>query len=142
MNTEQTAAELVAAALIAATPSPPVSLPTAGQPWPCSVGNLPTAPDNAVVVYDMPGFRDQRMMRTGETDFKPGVMIHVRAVHYHDGVVKLGQIVNALDKLANFVHKGVCLQNVNIRDTPCWVGTEEGQKRRNLFSLNATVTMQ
>ncbi len=124
-----------------------VTAPAAKADWPCYVSNMPDGDgvkNEAVAVYDTNPLVDGREMRTGEVIEHFGVQVKVRSTEYRIGWNKITAIA---DRCASVIRTNVIvddftftLQNVTTgRVLPN--GVEEGTKRRNIFTLNCTVTM-
>jgi len=81
-----------------------VSLPNAGSGWPCFATHLPDgdrAVDNAICIYDELPEKDGRHMNTGEVVLHYTVQILLRTNNQSQGWLKLSQLANYLDSLAN-----------------------------------------
>lgn len=137
-------AEILRADLIVGGIGVLFSKATGPASWPIYTTHMPDNPDNALCVYDTGGRREGRVMRTGESVGKPGWQISARAEVFRVGMAKANVIAAYLDSiLRNTVSvDGVSylIQAVKQTSMVLSIGQEPDGKRRNLFTLNGTIT--
>lgn len=116
-----------------------------GWEWPLYISSMPDIKDNCGAIYDTPGVSDGRLM-AGEVIEHQGLQIKIRFVDYQDGWVKINEIAAALDVIHNEeITIGAItynIQSLTRRSEPAYLGLESGTSRRNLFSINYTVTIK
>jgi len=116
--------------------------------WTVFVSFLPDVPDIALCVYDTSGKMDGRIMKTGEQIEHPGIQIMVRGTDHPTTWQKAKDITDSLDQVRRSLvaldsESSYILHNVSRSGAIVPLGVEtEGSKRRHLFSINATVTIE
>jgi len=116
--------------------------------WQAFISFLPDSPNNAIVVYDTAGKVDGRIMKTGERITHPGIQIGIRGANYSALVLKVLEIAEALDNakrtlIAVDSETTYILHNASRTGDIIPVGVEEvGDRRRHLFTINATITIE
>ena len=121
--------------------------PDLDEQWPCFISSMPDdgVPDNCGTVYDVPGRLDGSMNRTGAVVQHYGVQIKIRSIDYNTGWRRIEDIALALDQMldASVVRKDTNYIIYNaMRMTPVIpLGAEPGTKRRWLFTVTFTLTM-
>jgi hypothetical protein len=117
------------------------------EAWSGFVGFLPASPDSALCFYDTAGVLNGRLMKTGEQIEHRGIQITVRGASYTETWWKAESIARALDavkgsSVAMDSESIYILHNVSRSGAILPVGVEEeGDRRRHLFTVNATVTV-
>lgn len=116
-----------------------------GGDWPVFAASEPDLPDECLTVYDTTPIDDGSIMIDGERQEHQGVQIRVRAREHDAGWLKARAVAVALDE-------SVYDETVTIDGTTYLVMSanrqggiavlgKEPTSRRNLFTLNALVTM-
>ena len=123
--------------------------------WPVYVGSMPdgkegTAPinasgieDNAIAVYNTAGLLDGREA-AGRTVEHPGWQVKVRSLDYEAGYAKIKAIAEMFDTIKmTYVVDGsqVTLIHAITRGPVLTLGAVPGNRRRDAFSVNGTVTI-
>lgn len=118
-----------------------------GGIWPVFDSALPDLPDNCIAVKDRPGTEDGRSMITGELFVHYGFMVFIRSKDHPLGWVKASALRTALAE-------GTYQEPVTVDDTHYLVhcisrigavlplGYETPTSRRNLFTINAAVSLK
>lgn len=100
--------------------------------------------DDCGAIYDTTALKDGRLMRTGKTIRHPGVMIKVRSLDYAEGWTKMEAVVTAMDAIRNTPvmvdGNPYTINAATLRTDINFLGVEPKGKRRNLFSVNYTLT--
>ena len=115
--------------------------------WRAYVGFFPTDPNEAICVFDMPGRKDGRIMRTGEQIIHPGIQIQVRGMEYLRTFQKAKTIALRLDRVqkesvATESDVFYTLHNVSRTGDIMHMGVETvGALRRHVFAINAVLTL-
>lgn len=123
--------------------------PTDLENWPLFVKNLPDGREvksNAASVIDTTGVLDGRIMSTGKVIEHLGIQFLIRSIDYSVGFSKGEEIKTAMELVRNTT---VTIDTVpyivlNVRRTTSLVPiqTEDGTKRRALFTLNFLISMK
>lgn len=113
--------------------------------WPVYYGNLPDAPDQAILVSDTEMIKDARMMYSGEVAQHDGFQVLVRGKSVDDGYTKAKQILIAFDQdvYQTDVEIGgstYSIQSINRTSDVMHLGVEQGTRRR-LYSVNAAMAV-
>jgi len=122
--------------------------PSGSAVWPCYIGSMPDGvhiEDDCACVYDTSGMMDGRLQDNGLVIQHYGVQLKIRSKDYQDGWAKIDLIAGSLDAVSNYdisvSGDDYRIHNVS-RTTPIVpLGTEEGMKRRWLFTANFLVTI-
>lgn len=120
--------------------------------WPCYVGHMPDTegvPDDCVCVYDLPGFTEGRIQRTGETIEHPAAQIKVRSLSYTTAYAKARAIAERIDlihwKSVQIDVAGTSrtwlIQAVSRTSTLTSTGNQTGRKTYNNFVFNVAMTL-
>jgi len=143
--THRTHPELLRAAMIATGIGTEPVISNAQALWPIYVDHLPAKPDMAICVYNTPGIKEGRMMRTGESIRKPGWQIRVRAHDYTQVWSKVNQIQKYLDTIhrtsVNIEGDLFIIQSVTQIGDALNLGQENDADRRNNVTINGTITL-
>jgi len=116
--------------------------------WSVFVSFLPGNPDDAICVYDTAGKLDGRLMEDGTQIEHPGIQVMVRGMSYLETWEKAKTIASAFDawtvsSIAVESGESYTLYNISRSGDILPLGMEaEGDRRRLLFSINATVTVR
>lgn len=122
--------------------------PSSHGAWPLFATGEPSSPDNAVTVFDTQGGSDGRAMGSGELFQHWGVQVRVRSVDHATGWHKTGAIRYALS--TGCYQQGVVMTDsttylihavTNIGEVVA-LGKEVPSSKRNLFTLNAKVSVK
>lgn len=128
--------------------------PEDDKDWGCYISFFPETQAGAKVgcVFDTSSVKNGRIMRTGEVIEHPGLQIAIRTPDYATGWAKMSDIRFYLDRL--LLDKEVIIENTkyNIHSATrtsdiLSLGVEQlsasggKAKRRDLFSLNFTITL-
>jgi len=120
--------------------------PSGSATWPVYLQSLPDGndiEDDACCLFDIVGSKDGRLM-IGTFLQHFGVQLKVRSKEYQDGWNKINAIAEDLDFISNedveYDGNTYRLHNVS-RNVITPLGTEEGMKRRWLFTINFLVTI-
>jgi hypothetical protein len=107
---------------------------------------MPDNPDNAICVYDTAGIREGRVQSTGESLSKPGWQIRVRSKGHPVGYARIQAIVSHLDGILQetvaISGNSYIIQAVTQTSTVLALGQEPEGEKRNLFTLNGTITFR
>lgn len=124
-----------------------VTVPADGLAWPGYVSSMPdggTVKDNAVCIYDTTGIMQGRDMGSGEHFERFGVQVRIRCKEHADGYAKARAIAYALDILTRAAVTVTGGQAYEIhavsRGSILPLGPGQDDKRRRLFTINATLT--
>lgn len=122
-----------------------VTVPSADSDWPMWISFIADTPDNATGIYNTPSTKDGRILSSGSVIQHYGVEILLRATNEEVGWQKCNTIAGQLDSIDNTqvvgtnntytVHNVTRIANINS------IGLEQGTKRRNLFSMNFSVSI-
>lgn len=127
-----------------------MSLPNADTDWPLYVHHLPPADDakvktNAGAVMDTAGLKDGRLM-AGPTMQHYGMQILMRGKTYEEAWVKINAVARSLDGIhTDVITRGIedyMIDSVTQTSNPVYIGLEEGQGRRKLFTVNLIATIK
>ena len=117
---------------------------TTATTWPVYVSNEPTNPDNAITVYDTMPVNDGRVMQ-GELQYHYGFQVRARSTTYLIGWLKLNNIQESLSEVD---HEVITISGVQYLihcvsgfSGVIALGTEAPESKRELFTLNALVTI-
>lgn len=117
-----------------------------GALWPLYIGDMPDSPDKSAVVMDTAAKQDGRMMNTGESITHQGVQLVLRSSSHEEGAAKAAALAAWADGLygeAVTIDATVyTIQNASRRGSPIFVGQDEGDHARWLWSLNLTMTIR
>ena len=69
-----------------------------GVEWPVYYSNHPDSPDDSICVRDTEGFKDGRLMTSGEVIIHYGFQVMVRSANLVDGYVKAKRICVVFDE--------------------------------------------
>lgn len=125
-----------------------LTVPRAGAAWPGYISHMPDGDkikDNALALYDLPGQKDGRLMKTGKVLFHNEIQVKCRCLDFQTGWSKMEAIATYLDSLhlkgidaGNYLY----LVQAASRSTVIPLGVEVGtSKRRYLFTLNVSLPM-
>lgn len=121
--------------------------PSNGAVWPIYASSEPGAPDDVVTVYDTAGVEDGRAMTDGELFRHFGFQVRVRSIDHPSGWSKASEVQDLLarstydlvvtmpDDTRYLVH---CVSHIG---EVIALGKEVPSSKRNLFTVNATVTL-
>ena len=120
--------------------------PSDADDWPFYISHLPDGANietNAGAIYDTVGTQDMRSMN-GNVPEHPGIQIRIRSNNHNTAYVKIEDIANALDEVANdSVEIGDLeyeIQNVNRTSPIISLGVDEN--RRFHFTINYIITIR
>lgn len=122
-----------------------MTVPSAEDDWPLYISNLPDSPDNAAVIFNTTPIKDAKLMDDGSIIQHYGIEILLRSIIDEDGWDKCNILSGELDILRNVfvsindstykIHNVTRLGGINS------LGSESDSRRRNLFSMNFTVSI-
>lgn len=120
--------------------------PTAGGAWPVFVAGEPTAPDNAITVYDTTPQDDGRSMIDGEMLGHFGFQVRVRGTTHSVAYVKAEAVRVALEESVydRTVHRDGstylvhCVAKTNFLS----IGKDVPTSKRSLFTINGLVSLK
>ena len=116
-----------------------LTVPHYGKDWPCYISHMPDGDKvkhDALCIYDRPGVKDGRLMRTGEVLESFGVQIKVRSDDYRKGWAKISDVAKEIDGVFRLgIDAGNYLYFVQgiTRSQIIPLGIEDGPKRRYSF---------
>jgi hypothetical protein len=118
-----------------------------GGTWPIGFAREQNSPDNAITVFDTAGKDNGSNMITGERSEHLGIMIKVRATKHSIGWTKAQTIATQLDtvttnRLVTISGTDYTVYSVRRTTQVLSLGKEEPDNRRNIFSVNATVSLR
>jgi len=120
------------------------TLPSLVQPWPGTVGIMPTSPDEALTVYDTNGRMDGRYLGSGKTIDHPAFQIRFRSRTARSANKRILKVQGKLDlvkrSLVTIEGKQYRIQAVRRSTTIFSLGPEEGNPQRYLFTINGFIT--
>lgn len=113
--------------------------------WFCTIGGIPTEPDNCVNITDYGSVLDGRYTNTGEHVEHPLIQIWVRSKTYQTGYTKITDIKNALSVLKNEViimseDKNDIINAFSLTSGIIFLGREEYKNRYN-FTINGSLSI-
>ena len=124
-----------------------VTEPSDGLAWPGYVSSMPdggTVKDDAICIYDTTGIIQNRAMGSGEYSERFGVQVRIRSKEHTEGYTKARAVAYALDVLLRAAVTVVGGQAYEIhavsRGVVLVLGPGQDDKRRRLFTINATFT--
>ncbi len=145
MSHDHTPAEVLRASLVAGAVGVLRSATPAGA-WPVFVGHEPGTPDSVITVYDTAGIREGRMQKTGDSIGKPGWQVRVRALGHRVAYARMKLIAEHLDGILRETvaidGDSYIIAAVKQTGTVLPLGQEPDGKRRDLFTLNGTITFK
>lgn len=109
--------------------------------WPIFSQYEPTKPDNCVTTYDTTGFRQGRLMPTGQTQHHYGLLVRVRSNDSPIGHKKINEITIGMEAVyqqpvsIDGTAAQYTVHSVNHASGPVYIGREEGTDRM-LFTVN------
>ena len=123
------------------------TLPSVGGSWPIYQGREPSTPDKVITVYGTSGKLQGRLHPTGDQQIQHGFQVRVRATTHSVGQAKANAIAVALDQdvLRDIVTIGsnvYVVYAVTRTSDVIPLGKESPTSKRNLFTLNATVSLR
>lgn len=115
--------------------------------WPVYASRMPDTPDSCICVRDTGGTKQGRMMVDGEVQEFPGVQVMVRCASPVAGWTKARAVAVAIDEEVDLpsvtIGSSVYLvYNVSRSSGPLALGKDAPNSKRNLFSINALVTLR
>lgn len=114
--------------------------------WQIAINREPDKPDNMITVFDTAGKDNGRIMVNGERQENPGIMIKVRASSNTVGFVKAQTIATTLDAQTNsnasISASNYIIHTVNRTTNVLSLGQDKPNSRREIFSVNATVSLR
>ena len=121
----------------------------ASQDWPIYVAFLPDEYDEVISVNSTSGFKDGRIMATGEQIIHPGIQIRVRGnpLDYDTPYQKIKAIQLALDiqrrvSVAISSDEVYIVHNASLQSDILYLGVDgEGSRARHSFTINYVVTI-
>ena len=138
-------------------------LPSLTGDWPIYEGSEPEQPDNAITLYDQKGLTYGRVQLTGTVVDKPGVLFRVRSWNALDGFNKASEIARIIDETVTFdtltipvgyiptgaiatylVESITRIGTVHDigKNAPATPGSTSVSSKRNIFTLNAVVSLR
>ena len=115
--------------------------------WPIYVSMEPSSPDDVITVFGTTSVHQGRTQVDGEVQEREGIQIRVRCTNYPDGYEKIEQISIALDE--DLYGTGVTIDNATYlvhawsrTSGPIELGKQVPQTKRELFTLNGTITVK
>lgn len=115
--------------------------------WALFASGEPDLPDNCITVYDTTGLDEGREMVSGERQEHHGLQIRVRSKTQAVGFAKARDISVALDE--DVYQETVAVDGDSylvwaVRRTgdPLFLGKDAPNSKRNLFTINATVSLR
>jgi hypothetical protein len=124
-----------------------VTDPVEDKPWPVKVNDESTNEDESVTVSGYDGKIDGRSMPTGRVHSHPAVQIKVKGRDQVTARAKAKAIAHEVDE--NVYHAAVtlegktyCVQSIGRTSTFNFAGKETAVSQRNVFTLNALVTIR
>lgn len=122
--------------------------------WPVYIASVPDGEgvrDNAIGIYDTVGYKDGRIMRTGENVEYPGWQIMARSISYSTGfdkVAEIGELLQdvrnhqiALDAQSGQINSYL-VHNITRTNSVFPLGLDSNdRKRRYAFTINGTITL-
>lgn len=131
-----------------------LSKPSEKVAWPVYISFMPdggNVPADCAAIYDTPGIKDGRLMKTGETIKHHGLQLRIRSTDYEAGWKMAEDIAAELDTVRNARvtmpgDSGVGdteykLQNVSRASSTVPLGKEPGTDRY-LFTANFLLTIK
>jgi len=144
MSTAHTPAEVLRAALLEQGLGVLPSISSAA--WPIYVDHLPQDPNKAICIYDTSGTLEGRIQRTGETISKSGWQVLVRSSEHSAGWCRMEMIREYLDSIrclsVSIDGTDYEIGSVSQKTTVLSLGQEPDRQRRNLFTLNGTISFE
>lgn len=115
--------------------------------WPIYYGflpGIPAVPANVIAVYDPVGYKDGRIMKTGETIVHPGIQLRVRSSTYSVAYDKMQRLAKALDNIRResiiVENELYVIESVTRAGSPISLGLEESTNRVILV-VNSLITL-
>lgn len=123
------------------------TIPSGGGSWPVFVSQEPNSPDSVITVYDTTERQDGRTMVDGERQEHEGIQVRIRDPDHAGGYTKAHAIAIALDTFASPTSVTIGssvyqLWAATRVSGPIALGKETPNSKRNLFTINATVTLR
>jgi len=120
--------------------------PTGSSAWPVFVAREPETPDNCITVFGTASKKQGRTMNDGEVQEQHGIQVSVRSGTYPTGFAKARAIAVALDEsvrlnTVSLESATYTVYGVSRTSGPLDLGKEPTTKR-NVFTINATVTLR
>lgn len=116
--------------------------------WPIYHSNEPDTPDNTITVYDSPTSElDRRYHPTNHQEVRHGIQIRVRSATHDPGYIKANQIAIGCDtqmdqEILTIGSNQYCINSIVRRSDVISLGKETPQSKRNLFVINAVVSLK
>jgi hypothetical protein len=104
------------------------------------IGWEPTAPDNAVTIYDTPGFSPNSTLTKGEETWLPSIQVRVRNRDYLMGWTLINSIKEVLHSLAHETWGGTVYDLIQCAQEPFLLNYDE--HGRPLFVCNFDIQRQ
>lgn len=127
--------------------------PDDNNDWPMFVSREPNTPDSVITLYDTSSRLQGRFQKTGETQEHYGIQLRVRSASYVDGYAKANALTVALDE--SIKRYDVSMEDVSGTGTSTYrvyavtrttgvidIGKDVATSKRNLFTINAVVSLQ
>ncbi len=122
------------------------TLPSASGAWPIGVGQATDTPDNAIVIYNTAGRTEGRRQNDGQTHEKYGVQVMVRSGDEKTGYAKANALAVLMDAInysgVSIDSSGYLVYGVNRVGTIISLGKNEPISNRNIFTINATISLR
>lgn len=113
--------------------------------WPMYAVNMPSAPDEAIVVRDTAGIGQGRTMVDGEAQLYYGIQVTVRAARSSVGFVKAQEVRRAFELLLNVPvdldASEYIVENAQNIGPILPLGRDGENSHRYLFTVNCTVSL-
>lgn len=122
-------------------------LPEDGGDWPISATVEPNKPDNSITLYNTTSIKQGRSQLNGEIQEQYGIQVRVRSAGTVAGYTKANEVVIALDQSIRLttvtINSSVYLiYGVSRLGGVIDLGKETPTSKRNLSTINATVTLR
>lgn len=118
---------------------------SANPVWPIFADREPTSPDNVITVYNTPGRYNGRVMQ-GEVQGPEGIQVRIRAANSAKGWLKADEVHTMMAEgvLRDIVTIGAArylVQAISRIGDVLPLGKESPTSQRNIFTINAVVTV-
>lgn len=100
------------------------------------VGREPPAPDNCVIVFDIPGDAEMLTLDGQKGYYFPSVQVRVRNRNYMDGWKLIQDICNVLHGLHNVVVDGTAYDLIRAVDSPFLFDWDQNHRARFVADFN------
>jgi hypothetical protein len=125
------------------------SQPSATTHWPVYVSQQPDDPDNLITLRDTTGIHDGRVHVGGEVQGRDGIQIIVRCNSFPVGWTKADTLCKTLDTDVYSATVTIDTTTYTVHSasrsggmSPIHLGKESTSSRRELFSINVTLSIR